>query len=337
MNGSVFDKKPWDWSEEEIRSSILTVRAGRPLRPSSWPGGKRCAVGLSFDVDHESNELRDGGRSVSRLSWGEYGARVGIPRLTAILKRHDVPATFFIPAVVAGLYPDHPKMLVDHGHEVGIHGWIHEVASQLPEGVERDLLTRSVDRITEISGVRPVGARMPSMDLSRETLGILRDLGIEYDSSLMADEDCYEIEIDGKPSGLVELPIDWSRDDGAYLWMERFGGVRPYTSPEDVFRIFVRELDAAHEEGGIFQVVLHPHVIGYRSRAWIVEALIEHAKGKGDVWFATHADIVRWSRDHAEGGKGARPHGGNATHGRDRHTLERGVAAPPNHLTPGEK
>jgi hypothetical protein len=29
----------------------------------------------------------------------------------------------------------------------------------------------------------------------------------------MADEDCYELALDGEPSGLVELPVEWVRDD----------------------------------------------------------------------------------------------------------------------------
>jgi hypothetical protein len=43
----------------------------------------------------------------------------------------------------------------------------------------------------------------------------------------------------------------------------------------------------------------HPHVIGYRSRIWILDELIRHAKSKGDVWFATHADIVDWASNHS--------------------------------------
>lgn len=54
--------EPWRWSEEEWRGRVERVRAGRNLKPDSWPGGARCAVALSFDVDHETNELRDGGR-----------------------------------------------------------------------------------------------------------------------------------------------------------------------------------------------------------------------------------------------------------------------------------
>ena len=52
-----------------------------------------------------------------------------------------------------------------------------------------------------------------------------------------------------------------------------------------MFEIFRRELDAAWDEGGLFQLVMHPFVIGYRSRIWILERLIEHAKAKGGAWF----------------------------------------------------
>jgi hypothetical protein len=65
-----------------------------------------------------------------------------------------------------------------------------------------------------------------------------------------------------------------------------------------VFDIFRRELEAAFREGGIFQLTMHPHIIGYRSRIWIVEELIRHARSLGPVWFATHADIVRHVKAH---------------------------------------
>jgi hypothetical protein len=63
--------------------------------------------------------------------------------------------------------------------------------------------------------------------------------------------------------------------------------------------IFRRELDAAYAEGGIFQLTMHPHIIGYRSRIWILEEILSHARGLGDVWFATHADVARWASENA--------------------------------------
>lgn len=282
---------PWQWPEEQWRRLTAQVRAGRPLRPRKWPNGARCAVALSFDSDHETNELRDGGRSISRLSWGEYGARVGIPRIAAILARHDVRASFFVPAVAALLHEKEQCDLVAAGHEIALHGWIHELNAVLPYEAERDLLFRAADTLERITGTRPVGMRTPSWDFSPHTLRIAVELGLRYDSSLMADEDCYELLLDGAPTGIVEIPVEWIRDDAAYLLMNRFGGVRPYTPPAAVFDIFRREFDGAYADGGVFQLTLHPHVIGARSRIWILEELIRHAAAH-DVWFATHAELA---------------------------------------------
>lgn len=292
--------EPWQWPEERWREVLGHVRAGRALRPRAWKGGARCAVALSFDSDHESNELRDGGRSIGRLSWGQYGNRVGVPRLLRILRAHGVRATFYVPAVVALTYPDEQRALVAEGHEIGMHGWIHELNSALPAEAERDLLLRSADALERVTGVRPVGLRTPSWDFSQSTLAIEKEMGLLYDSSLMADEDCYELLLDGEPAGIVEVPVEWVRDDAVYFSMHRFHQLRPYTPPPDVFDVFRRELDGAYEDGGLFQLTMHPHIIGYRSRAWIVEEIIRHAKAKGDVWFATHAEVAAWVKENTD-------------------------------------
>ena len=291
-------QQPWQWPQAHWQGIVNHVRAGRTLRPATWPGGARCAVAFSFDSDHETNELREGGESIGKLSQGQYGNRQGIPRILEILHRHNVPASFYVPAVTALLYPDEQRRIAAKGHEVALHGWIHERNSVLPEAAERDLMLRASDTLERLVGQRPVGIRTPSWDFSPATLAIVKDMGLIYDSSLMADVDCYELLLDGEPTGVVELPVEWIRDDAVYFNMNRFAALRPYTPPTDVFDIFRRELEAAHAEGGIFQLTMHPHVSGYRSRIWILEQLILHAKSLGQVWFATHADIVRHAKAH---------------------------------------
>jgi peptidoglycan/xylan/chitin deacetylase (PgdA/CDA1 family) len=291
--------EPWQWPDERWRRVVNQVRAGRRLRPAGWPEGARCAVALSFDSDHETNELRDGGKSIGRLSWGQYGSRVGVPRILDLLARHGVRASFYVPAVSALLYPDEQRRIVAEGHEIGIHGWIHELNSVLPYEAERDLMRRAADTLERVSGVRPVGLRTPSWDFSPHTLRIEKEMGLRYDSSLMADEDCYELLLDGAPSGVVELPVEWVRDDAVYFMMHRFQSLRPHTPPAAVLDIFRRELDAAYDEGGVFQVTMHPHIIGYRSRIWIVDELIRHARSRPGVWFGTHAEVVDWASCHA--------------------------------------
>jgi peptidoglycan/xylan/chitin deacetylase (PgdA/CDA1 family) len=290
--------EPWQWPEPHWRGLVERVRAGRSLRPAQWKDGARCAVALSFDSDHDTSELRDGGESIGKLSQGQYGNRQGVPRILELLARHEVRASFYVPAVCALLYPDEQRRVIDEGHEIGIHGWIHERNSLLPSQAERDLQMRSADTLEKVCGVRPVGIRTPSWDFSPHTLAITRDMGLLYDSSLMADVDCYELVLDGESTGVIELPVEWIRDDAVYFIMNRYTGLRPYTPPSDVFDIWKREFDGAYREGGIFQLTMHPHIIGHRSRLWIVDELIRHMKAHAGVWFATHADIVRHAKEH---------------------------------------
>jgi peptidoglycan/xylan/chitin deacetylase (PgdA/CDA1 family) len=217
-----------------------------------------------------------------------------------LLEKYAVPATFFMPAVSAMINPDEPKAVVSAGHELGIHSWIHEFNSTLPYEAERDLAFRARDALARLSGVEPVGMRTASWDFSPSTLAIVREMGLLYDSSLMADTDPYELLEDGEPTGIVEVPPEWIRDDAVYFNMDRMSGLRPYTAPEAVLDIFRRELEMAHEEAGLFVLTMHPHVIGQRSRIWILEEIIRLARSLGDVWFATHADVARYCK--AEGG-----------------------------------
>jgi peptidoglycan-N-acetylglucosamine deacetylase len=278
---------------------VEKVRAGRSLRPARWKDGARVCVALSFDSDHETSTLREGSVSPGRLSQGEYGPRVAVPRLLGLLRRHGIQASFFVPAVVAMLHPDEQRRVVDEGHELAMHGWIHETTSQLTPAVERDLMRRAHETLAKISGRPPVGVRCPSWDFSPATLGLIRELGLVYDSSLMADDEPYELLEDGAPTGVVELPVEWIKDDAPYFGMNRATAVRPYTSPSAVLEIFKAEFDGAVAEGGLFLLTMHPHIIGHRSRIALLEALIEHMKGVAGVWFATHEEVARYCLIHA--------------------------------------
>jgi len=290
--------QPWQWPEARWRGIVEKVRAGRSLKPTSWPGRARVAVALSFDSDHESGELREGGSSPGRLSQGQYGNRVGVPRILALLKRHGVPASFFVPAVIALLYPDDQRRFLGEGHEIGIHGWIHERNSTLGYRDERDLMLRAADTLETITGRRPVGMRTPSWDYSQHTLAIIREMGLAYDSSLMADDEPYELVEDGEPTGIIELPVEWIRDDAVYFNMNRYSALRPYTPPSAVLEIFKSEFDEAVKEKGLFLLTMHPHYIGHRSRLALLDQLIAHIKSTPGVWFATHAQVAEYCKAH---------------------------------------
>ena len=287
----------WKWTEDQWRGAVERVRAGKSLAPRVWPGGARVAVALSFDFDNETPSLRDNQTSPSLMSNGQYGARAGLPRVLSLLDDYDVPASFFIPAVSALLYPEDVKRIVEAGHEIGVHGWIHERNSGLEKRDEKDLLVKAVETLTKLTGKKPSGIRTPSWDYSPHTLEIIEELGLLYDSSLMADDSPYELVASGRPTGIVELPVEWILDDAPYFNMSRFGNLRPHTTPDEVYTIWSAEFDRAYEEGGMFLLTNHPHIIGHRSRIEMLERLVQHIRSHPGVWFATHEQVARYVKE----------------------------------------
>lgn len=291
--------RPWEWPEATWRRMIERARAGRSLKPTHWPGGARCAVTLSFDADHETIPLRDGDPSPMRISQGQYGARQGVPRIRALLARHSIPATFFYPGVSALLHEDEVRAVAQDGHEIGLHSWIHEKNTDLDYEAERSVNLRAAEVLERLAGRAPVGMRTASWDFSVNTMRIIREMGLLYDSSLMGDDDPYELTADGEPTGIVELPPEWIRDDAVYFNMHRFSALRPYTPPSAVEEIFRGEFDGAWEEGGVFLLTMHPHHIGHRSRLPLLDRLMQHMKARGSCWFCTHEQLARWCKEHA--------------------------------------
>lgn len=292
------EEKPWDWSLDDVKATVGKVRAGQDLTPESWPNGAKVAVALSFDFDAETNALRDMILSPGLFSQGEYAARVAIRRILALLDEYDISASFFVPAVTVLLHQDVMKAIVAKGrHEIGMHGWIHERNSLLREEEERVLMQKSFDTLKEWTGRAPVGIRTPSWDFSLSTLNLIKELGLLYDSSLMADDRPYELLEDGKPSGIVELPVEWLLDDYPYFGFSRYSSIRPQIKPMDVLAIWAAEFEKACEEGTLFVLTMHPKYIGHRSRIVMLENLIQYMQSHENVWFATHEDIARYVKE----------------------------------------
>ena len=284
----------WEWNIPQIQSVVGKIRAGRDLTPKPWPHGARVAVALSFDFDAESGFLVSGNDSAQPLSRGEYGPRVGVPRILQMAEKYKVPLTFFIPAVDGQLHPDAIDAILKSPlkHEIGIHGWVHEPISQLKPGEERELTTRAFEWWTQRLGHKPAGIRTPSWDFTGDTLAIILDLGFAYDSSLMADDRPYEIVAEGKPTGLVELPVEWILDDYAYYSYVRRSEAYNRVGDSAVYEIYKGEFDRAYEEGTMFLLTMHPFVTGHRSRLAALDRLVAYMQSKPGVWFGTLQQVA---------------------------------------------
>ena len=291
------DQPIWKLPPEMIRDQVNSgVRAGANLKPTEWLNGAKVAVSISFDLDAEALWLGFYKQSsASYISRGAYGPRAGMPRIMALLDEHEIPATFFVPVMSMVLHPETlQQILARPRHELGFHSYVHENVIEFKGTEERETYEKALAKFTELTGKRPVGFRSGAWDLTAKTLDIVKDLGFLYDSSLMADDDPYRIVSNGVDSGIIELPIEWMLTDTPFFqgqWVNRLTPVKPTA---EVFSIWSEEFDAAYRDGGMFILVLHPQVIGRRSRIEMLDRLITHMRSKpGEVWFATHEQIAR--------------------------------------------
>ena len=287
------------WTDAQLREAAGHVRAGRSLTPKAWPNGARVAVALTFNVSNSANQLARGDTAVVAMTGGEFGAAQGLPRVLDLLDRHNVPATFFVTGVADLVDPQMvPEIVKRKRHEIGLLGWSDENVATLDSAEESRLLTRAVERLTASAGRKPSGARGPSGTISLHTIGLLKQAGILYDSSLQARDDPYEVLLEGRPTGIVELPNNVYRNDQRFLTSGRTGpGLLP--SPELIFETFRDDFDVAYQEGTLFVLTLHPHVVGMRSRIVYLDHLVHHIKGKPGGWFATGEQIARYVKQQA--------------------------------------
>jgi peptidoglycan/xylan/chitin deacetylase (PgdA/CDA1 family) len=278
------------WTEAKLRETVDLARVGRKLTPKAWPNGAKVAVCLSFDTDTEAPLLRDGTTSPTSLSASDFGAESGVPRILAMLDKYRIPATFFMTGVDAMLHPDMVAAIMKPGrHEVGVHGWIHELPTRLTEAEEERLLDQAIEYLTKATGKKPLGYRAPSWAFSTSTLDLILKKGFLYDSSLQALDEPYEVMSRGKNTGLVELAIDWTLTETPFLGQN---GKMP--SPELLYQLYRDEFDGAYAEGTMFVLTLHPYLSGHRAPMKHLDEFVSYMKAKPGVWFATGAQVAQY-------------------------------------------
>jgi peptidoglycan/xylan/chitin deacetylase (PgdA/CDA1 family) len=252
------------------------------------------SVCLTFDFDGTSIWIGSfKSNNPSMISRGEF-ATIGLDRVLKLLAKHEAPATFFVPGHTAWAWPDLVRRLVDEGHEIGHHGWVHENPATLALDAEREVMERGFEALDHAAGVRPVGYRSAAWDFSPNTIDLLLEYGLAYSSSCMANDfypyylrkgdkwsttEPYEF---GKVVPLVEISPSWGLDDFPaleFVWQTNTG----LNTPRAVEELWRDEFDFMVENcpGGVYNLTCHPQFIGRGSRITMLDRLVTHFEETG--------------------------------------------------------
>jgi peptidoglycan/xylan/chitin deacetylase (PgdA/CDA1 family) len=280
---------------------------------------KEIRVAFGVDVDAVAGWLGSygGEDSPCDISRGMFAGEVAVPRLLTLFERNNLRTTWFIPGHSVETFPEQTAMVVDAGHEVGVHGYSHENPIAMTRAQESAVLDRSIELLEKVSGTRPTGYVAPWWEFSPVTNELLIERGIKYDHSLMHRdftpyyvrvgdswtkidyaknaEDWMKPLVRGEETGLVEIPANWYLDDlPPMMFIKASANSHGFVSPRareeswrDQFDWVYRELDYA-----AFTFTIHPDVSGRPQNLLMLERLIEHINSHEGVRWSTFDEIA---------------------------------------------
>ena len=242
--------------------------------------------------------------NASMISRGEMDI-TGTHRVLELLDRYDIKSTFLVPGHTALAYPDLIRDIVGRGHELAYHGWMHEDARDFDIDGQRLVIERGLEALDHVAGVRPRGHVAPAWNMSEHTMDLVEEFGFDFDGSRMSTDfmPVYVRKGDrwpadgafqfGELTDVIGVPVAWPMDDVPifeFVWGE-ISGLAPASAAEEMW---TGEFDYAHKHcpGGVFNLTVHPQVIGRGPRLEMLERLIRRAAERGDVAFQRQSDYV---------------------------------------------
>jgi peptidoglycan/xylan/chitin deacetylase (PgdA/CDA1 family) len=258
----------------------------------AWPGSRRVAVTLTFDVDAEAAYYGMGEeyfRRLSSLSEGRFSVVRAVPRILQLLRRLDLRTTFFIPGWTAENYPHVVEAILNDGHEIGHHGYVHSQTNHSSVDAQREEIERGFTALESVGAPRPRGYRSTSWEVTPETFRLLNEYGFLYDSSFFSDDRPY-LERFGETE-VLELPSHWSLDDWPYFGYAADSGGNTSTATTWRQNLW-GEYESALSEGRSVNYVCHPEIIGRGYRFTQMTKLLEDILEDGRAWLPTMEELA---------------------------------------------
>ena len=276
-----------------------------------------CVIGV--DVDAVAGWLGSygGEDSPDDISRGIFAGEVGTRRLLKMFDKYDMKTTWFIPGHSIETFPEETRMVVDAGHEVGMHGYSHENPIAMTPEQEEAVLVKCIDLIEQVSGRRPTGYVAPWWEFSNVTNELLLKHGIKYDHSLMhrdfvpyyvrvgdswtkidyskKPEEWMKPLVRGEETDLIEIPASWYLDDlPPMMFIKGAPNSHGFVNPRHLEEIWRDQFDYVYreEDYAVFGMTIHPDVSGRPQVILMLERLIEYISGHDGIRWATMDEIA---------------------------------------------
>ena len=149
-----------------------------------------------------------------------------------------------------------------------------------------------MDALQAITGVKPTTFRSASWEWSSETLPLLIKHGVTASTNFHDRVRPYRHALDGKPTPVVELPVQWHLADAPFFV---YGGEigRVIRTASDVQTIWQDEFDGLYDwPGAFYHLTLHVELIGHPGRLRMLANHIKHIKSRSRVQFMTAAEVA---------------------------------------------
>lgn len=124
---------------------------------------KEIKVCIGVHVDAVAGWLGsyEGQESPNDIQRGVFAGEVGMPRVSKLLQRRNLPATWFIPGHSMETFPKQTEEVVAAGFEIGLHGYSHENPVAMSQQQEADVLGYCMEMSEKLTGKKPVGYVAP--------------------------------------------------------------------------------------------------------------------------------------------------------------------------------
>ena len=264
----------------------------------SWPGRKRLAVYIGFNLEHfsfgEGMGAALGPRSpepdVLNYSWRDYGNRVGAWRCLELFEQLRLPAGVLLNTALYDYCPDLVAAFVKRGDELIGHGHTNSVRQgDMSAAAERKLLRDCRERIRKESGRAPTGWLSPWISESLATPDLLAETGYRYTLNWCHDDQ--PVRFQTKAGNLWSIPYPQELNDIPMIVSRLMDG-RAFA--DLIVDNFDEMLAQSREQPLVMGIALHPYIVGQPYRLRHLRRALKHIVAAKRAWLTTPGAICEF-------------------------------------------